>query len=598
MNNNTQETRSIEDLIKMIESNKLVLPEFQRDFKWPIEKSETLFDSIFQGLFIGSLIISRPKFNLACKGFDLRERGKSSRKPIPREYDVSEFEQNDIYTLLDGQQRTTAIYRALKGKDNIYIVFHDIETLTSSDFFNQDEEKILVKYDQYIEGFDSNKPKDGEFYIKISDLYSSINDRESKFLDEFINPLLENLPYNDNQKEILRDYAGTLHKDFRSDIIKKSNLLSVQLLNMDLEKFCLYFERSNSQGLNLSFTDIITAKIYIDFKLSREITKAKTTHQYFNDKYIDSTVRYINFICNNEVTKKSILKDLKGIHFLENWESVVADLNYVQQWLEENNWIFAVDKIPYRTMLLPILSFYQNLPNKEFTQANQKQLDLLKFWFFACIIDNRYGGARHGSTNVVLKQDCILMKELANGIYPDKTYWHNLRIEHSYDELIKLDNNNSAKALGINYFLWSKVKFRNLENNAIVSMNTSVDVHHVVPKNYIKKTFGEFSEEYDYSDSILNKIRINKISNIKIGDKSPKDYLNQIKNTVPNKDILQSLESHVIGNASGLLSGQFDNDYFGFLKSRYHKLTPILNELERASNRLNIGKDNKIWDCE
>ena len=63
------------------------------------------------------------------------------------------------------------------------------------------------------------------------------------------------------QKEVLRDYAGTLHKDFRSDIIKKANLLSVQLLNMDLEKFCLYFERSNSQGLNLSFTDIITAKV-------------------------------------------------------------------------------------------------------------------------------------------------------------------------------------------------------------------------------------------------------------------------------------------------------------------------------------------------
>ena len=61
-------------------------------------------------------------------------------------------------------------------------------------------------------------------------------------------------------------------------------------------------------------------------------------------------------------------------------------------------------------------------------------------------------------------------------------------------------------------------------------MNTNVDVHHLVPKNYINKTFGEFSEEYYYSDSILNKIRINKISNIKIGDKSPKDYLNQIKN--------------------------------------------------------------------
>ena len=64
MNHNTQETRSIEDIVKMIDDGKLVLPEFQRDFKWPLEKTETLFDSIFNNLFIGSLIIFRPKFDL------------------------------------------------------------------------------------------------------------------------------------------------------------------------------------------------------------------------------------------------------------------------------------------------------------------------------------------------------------------------------------------------------------------------------------------------------------------------------------------------------------------------------------------------------
>lgn len=595
MNSNTQETRSIEDLVKMIDSNKLVLPEFQRDFKWPIEKSETLFDSIFQDLFIGSLIISRPKFELACKGFDLRERGKSSRKPIPKLYKVEDFEQKDIYTLLDGQQRATSIYRALKGKDVIHLIFKDIDTLMSADFYDAENEKILVKYDQYIEGFDSSKPKEGEFYIRICDLYTSIDYTEKKFLREFINPLLDELKFDDEKKDVLRDYAVTILKDFRSDIVKKSNLLSVQLLNMDLEKFCLYFERSNSQGLNLSFTDIITAKIYIDFKLSREISQAKTDLQYFDEKYVDSVVRYINFIANGEVTKKSILKDLRGIHFIENWKTVVDDINYVQQWLEENNWIFNVSKIPYRTMLLPILSFYQNLPNKEFSQANAKQLDLLKFWFYGSILDNRYGGARHGSTNVVLKKDCELMKDLANKIYPDKSYWQNLRIEFSFEELKKLDNNNSAKALGISFFLWSKKQFKNLENHAKVSVNTSIDVHHVIPDNYIKKQFGATSDEYDYSDSILNKIRINKISNIKIGDKSPKIYLNEIKDKIPNKDILDCLDSHVMATPSKLLSGDYDNDYFSFLKDRYNAMEPMFTELNIASSRLNDGVYDNIW---
>lgn len=594
MNTNTQETRSIEDIVKMIDAGKLLLPEFQRDFKWPIEKSETLFDSIFQDLFIGSLIVSRPKFDLACKSFDLRVRGKSSRKPVPKLYSATDFEQQDIYTLLDGQQRATSIYRALKGKDIIHVIFKDIDTLLSKEFYDFKEQKILVSYEKYIEGFDSSKPRDGEFHLSISDLYTSLDYREGKFLSQFVNPQLDDFNIDDEQKEVLRDYAGTLHKDFRSDIIKKANLLSVQLLNMDLEKFCLYFERSNSQGLNLSFTDIITAKVYIDFKLSRKIKTAKKL-KYFNDKHVDSVVRYINFIANGEVTKKSILKDLKGIHFIENWDTVVKDLSHIQQWLEENNWLFNVSKIPYRTMLLPILAFYQNLPNKEFSQANQNQLDMLKFWFYGSILDNRYGGARHGSTNVVLKKDCELMEQLAKGNFPDKIYWQNLRIEGSFDEFKKLDNNNSAKSLGLSYYLWSIRQFKNLENNAKVSINTNIDVHHIVPSNYIKKKFGEFSEEFDYSDSILNKIRINKISNIKIKDKAPSNYLNHIKANSPNPEIIDCLESHCIKDCDKLLDGTFDTDYFKFLKSRFEAIEPHINILKKASERLNNGDTNNIW---
>ena len=78
---------------------------------------------------------------------------------------------------------------------------------------------------------------------------------------------------------------------------------------MGLEKFCLYFERSNSQGLNLSFTDIITAKIYIQFKLTRKISEAVQLYPFLKvEELVDTIVRYINFLANGEVTKKSILK--------------------------------------------------------------------------------------------------------------------------------------------------------------------------------------------------------------------------------------------------------------------------------------------------
>lgn len=590
---NEQQSSSIEDIIRLIDEKKLLLPEFQRDFKWPIEKSETLFDSIFQDLFIGSLIISKPKFDLACKTFDIRERGSKKHKARPQLYKIEDFENKNIYTLLDGQQRATSIYRALKGYDKIYAIFKNIETLSSPEYFNHDSKEVLVSYGDYIEGFDSSEPSDDVFYLRLDNLYESMDWREKKFESEFIAPVLDNLKLDNYQKDILTEYATLLHKDFRSDIVKRKNLLSVQLLNMGLEKFCLYFERSNSQGLNLSFTDIITAKIYMDFKLSSKIQQAISGNKHFNDGLVDTVVRYINFLANGEVTKKSILKDLKGEHFIEHWDTVINDLEYVQSWLETQNILFDVSEMPYKTMILPIVSFFQNLPKKEFSQATSQQLDVLKFWFYASILDNRYGGARHGSTNVVIKKDCELMRELAKGKYPEASYWSNIRIEYSFDELKKLDGSKSAKFLGISYFMWSKKRFLNLENNATVNINSNIEVHHIFPSSYLKKTFGEESSEFDYSDSVLNKIRINKLSNIKISDKSPKEYLAEIHKI--NPDVKSSLDSHFIADINDIIEGGMDKNYFKFIENRFKQIEPLFEEIKGASNKLINGINDNIW---
>ena len=244
-------------------------------------------------------------------------------------------------------------------------------------------------------------------------------------------------------------------------------------------------------------------------------------------------------------------------------------------------------------MLLPILSFYQNLNHKEFSQASQEQLDLLKFWFYGSILDTRYGGARHGSTNIVIKEDCDIMKNIAKNKFPDKTYWQKIRIDFSFEEFKKIDSNSNAKFMALNYFMWNKNSFKNFNNYADVSFNEKVDVHHVFPSDYIETQFGKDSEEFDFADTILNKVRINKIENIKISNKAPKTYLNEIK--VKNSNIKYSMNSHYVGDAEKLMKGDFDLDYFGFLKSRFEAIEPLLLELRNASEMLNTGVRKDIW---
>ena len=345
-------TKSIEELITMYDNGKLLLPEFQRDFKWPLEKSETLFDSIFKDLFIGSLILSKPQFDLACKKLDLRDRGSKKRRPIPEKYTEHQFEIDDIYTILDGQQRATSIYRTLKGPDVINLLFKDIDTLLSEEYYDYENKRIKVGYDEYVDGFDSSKPDKKTLYISLKDLYTARNDRETPFLEEYINPIIDNFSLENDKKEVLRDYAIQLKSDFVSSILKQKTLISVQLLDMSIEKFCLYFERSNSQGLTLSFTDIITAKVYTEFNLRSEIEKATKKHSYFKEALVDSSVRYINYVANDAVTKKSILKDLNGSHFNDYWSDTVKDLSVIQGWLIENKWLFDVENNAFTNFII------------------------------------------------------------------------------------------------------------------------------------------------------------------------------------------------------------------------------------------------------
>jgi hypothetical protein len=594
MTENNQETRSIAEIIKLIGIDKLTLPEFQRDFKWPIEKSVALFDSLNRNLFIGSLIIAIPKFDLACKGFDLRPRGSKKHKPKPALIEQTKFEKRGIYTLLDGQQRTTAIYRALLGIDEIYYWFKPFDTLTSNEFYDPKSRKVQKTLEDYIEYVDTKQPKEQVLSIKIGDLYSSIDNDEADFLEDYIEPQLDDFALDREEKTVARKFASALLRDFRTQIVYKEKLLSIQLLDMPLEKFCLFFERSNSQGMNLSFVDIVNAKVYIDFKLSREISKAKSDFKFFDDKLVDPIVRYINFLSNGEVTKDSILKNLSGSDFKEHWIKCVKDIDYIQRWLEENNWVFQVDKMPYRTMLLPLLSFYQSLPNKEFTQATQEQMDQLKFWFFASLIDNRFGGGSHGSTNVVIKKDCEILSELAQGKRIDKDYWSKIRITGDFEGYKRKDNAKSASIMGLTYFMWYSENFKNLENNANVSMSAKVDVHHVFPEDYIKDKFGENSDEYDFADSILNKIRINKISNIKISNKSPKTYLSEIQNK-SNPDIVESLKTHAIFCGKELLMGTYDDDFFAFLEKRYQQIEKFISKVSNAGDKLSKGEIKGIW---
>ncbi len=108
-----QKTESIAQLIEDIQKKAVVLPEFQRDFVWEIEKTFDLFDSFVRDIFVGSLIYGIPSFEITVRDLDARPRkGQGSRAKIKlTSYSKAQIEKNvkthGFRLLLDGQQRAT-----------------------------------------------------------------------------------------------------------------------------------------------------------------------------------------------------------------------------------------------------------------------------------------------------------------------------------------------------------------------------------------------------------------------------------------------------------------------------------------------------------
>src|SRR5215211_2609749 len=127
MHENQSQTESLLDIVPSIQHETLL----QRDFRWQMDQTYDLFDSLIREIFIGTVIYGKPGFGMTLRQIDDRPRkGKGSRAPLkmrhyPKDEIVAKSQTQNLRIILDGQQRITSIYRALTGADNVFLVLRD-----------------------------------------------------------------------------------------------------------------------------------------------------------------------------------------------------------------------------------------------------------------------------------------------------------------------------------------------------------------------------------------------------------------------------------------------------------------------------------------
>ena len=599
----SQKTESIEQLATSIEKSDVALPEFQRDFVWEEAKTYDLFDSIIRDIFIGSLIFGIPSFELTVRELDKRPRkGAGSRKKLEY-YTLSKEEINKLVKtgqfrlLLDGQQRATALYRALSGIDQVWIVIKKDkeldEKVKGKAVASRSLEEVLYEV--------SSRESPERMSIKVSDVYRMLKGQIVREKEKAA--LLGATAYwkaqqaGELEKSSVFDeyltYTGKL-----IDILKAEKLLSYYLLDTDEEKFCLFFERSNSKGIQLDFIDILAAKLYAGFNLRKKIDEFKDSNPGFALGR-DEIVRSIAFLESKgkNIGRQYILSELSHTHFTKHWDTVCGSYRKCLDYLYDNNYMVSQEWLPYDSMMIPLVVFVQGCPSKDFSQITEVQAGFLKFWYWAVVFTQRYSSA---SQDTILT-DARILQSVAGGSYdPEslRSYLRGLRRDFAgYDEILGASKKYSAVYKGVfNLISWHAGGIRDWKNNNKISLKSTstaegqnLDDHHVFPKKYLRNAKKDMEDAL--VDSVLNRALVPKITNIKIGGRAPSDYLKELSGA--NGKLSESLDAHLI--PVELVNGVYDDLYEIFLEDRGKRVVKVISEdilaLESALEEKMCGKE-------
>lgn len=516
------------DLISEIETGQVKIPQFQRKFVWDIKSSAKLLDSIIKGYPIGTFIYWRTNERLRA----VRNLG-NIQLPEPKDGEYVNY-------VLDGQQRLTSLFAALKG-----LKITDDEGRESDysemyvDFNAQDDQEIIIT--------DPSKLEDGTF-IKVTELM-------------------------EGSLTLLAAYPPEYHKSIEKykKIIQSYTFSVINLKNAPIDVATEVFTRLNVGGKALTLFEIMVAKTYDSnkqFDLAEKYDELKeelAASQY--DTIPSATVlQVIAILLEKDCTRKQILK-LDKEKFIGIWDEAT---NCIKQSVDFfRSYGISVSRIlPYNALIVPF-SYYFFLHKKNPTGEIKKRLE---DFFWRVSLGFRYSSGVESK----LAQDIEKIEKIVKGELP-KYEWA-VNIDEEFVENNGWFSTGKAFVKAI-LCLLSKQTPKSFDNNLNVIMDnswlkiaSSKNYHHYFPKSWLKKNYKDW--DYFFVNHIVNITIVDDFLNKRtIKTKSPAVYMKTFRKE--NEYLAQTMRTHLIDIDK---DGIWENDYDTFYHNRLKRITKALNK--------------------
>ncbi|WQU27082.1 DUF262 domain-containing protein [Helicobacter pylori] len=506
------------------------LPDIQREYVWlkkaDEKKIEQLFDSILRGYPIGSFLFWKLQKEDIAKS-DEQDSDKlnfqlyqfitnyDERKPHNEKIRIEQITRDDLYIVLDGQQRLTSLYIGLKGT----------RTLKKKNAKNNNpnayEEKRLylnLKHqpnmdnpeDNYEFEFHAQKPENDKehFWFKVGDILE---------LGSVWNYAQEHDLKKGNGLELLE----TLNKAFHD----KQLVSFFEETEKNLNKVLNIFIRVNSGGVKLSYSDllmsILTASFSSDIREKMNELVDTLKDKGFPNVGKDQVLKTCLLLIGKDTTfelKNFNKPNIKKIE--DNWEKITESIYNAAKLLET----FGYADYLGSAYILSSLAYFYFLNSK--MDKNDEQ-QALKFVRNAQI------------TSYFTPSTDTKLNNIANSMKDAQTFEsfnHNLAKHQTCPLKITNDaiEDMMCSSIHARVFPILQILYPNLNYKT-----TTFHIDHIYPKSKFKKNKKLDKDFYECENHLFNLQLLEGAENSAKKDKDPEVWLKE-----EYKDNQQAIEEY------------------------------------------------------
>lgn len=570
----------ISSIIRSVKAGELAVPVFQRKFEWNTKQIRDLWESIFQGFFVGTILTWS----------DNKSVKVNSVEGGPGLGVVSDI-------ILDGQQRITSLYKAVvpdgNAKEDLFFV--DLKSLLDPDSGITD---TVVSFKRDTAENKGYLNKNMQFAKKLFPIYAFNSDYQI-WLNEFKN-------YLENEESYPSDEASKYYHYLTKtmeDVWFKFRIPTVQLpATMELERVAEVFERINTKGTRLVMFDLLNAKFIMkgielktlwndtlnDFPDISKITKPDND---ISKMFIQSLSLYKK----GSFRRKELFNldasyiehgsfDIAG--FKRDWHNMcVCFSDTLEKVRSQNGSGFGAitpAMIPY-TPTIPIMAALAGkISGRDDRDSCMKKIEA---WYWSVIFSDRYSG----STDTKAEKDFREMQE-----------WFD-------------DNDAVPTIVGSQRNRLNDIEFSSTNRSGamfkaimcLVMRNRPLDFFDDGPPNPKEsgphRIFPEVPtgrEKTVHLDSCLNMTMVSDSTWTKfMKGSSPSSYIEKISAQLKNKATLEKrLLAHLV--SSDALECMKRNDYAGFINARISSIRKELSALINLESPAEVGIEKFLYKHE